>query len=240
MERSLARAYESGRPRFVINCSFGEYMQDRDNKSLAQQVKLVYTILRRTQANVQLHLTSLGSENPAKSHFDGIGISGWKVHVHEESFWELFPPEDVVVLSPDAGYCLDTVDEDKIYVIGGLVDRRPQKNRTFHQAQKTGKIGLHQLRKLPLKEQGPKGFHPILNIDVVVQILIERLHGHEWQVLSDVDVSTVQGDSMLDAGIVEFAKGNYLDEMRAWHFKHHETYCVAPVVTNRTQGPASG
>ena len=27
---------------------------------------------------------------------------------------------------------------------------------------------------------------------------------------------------------------------RAWHFKHHVTYCVAPVVTNRTQGPVSG
>jgi len=62
----------------------------------------------------------------------------------------------------------------------------------------------------------------------------------DLKVLSGVDVSNAQGDSMLDAGIVEFAKGNYLDEMRAWHFKHHVTYCVAPVVTNRTQGPVSG
>ncbi|CAE7806037.1 Wwox, partial [Symbiodinium sp. CCMP2456] len=62
----------------------------------------------------------------------------------------------------------------------------------------------------------------------------------DLKVLSGVDVSNAQGDSMLDAGIVEFAKGNYLDEMRAWHFKHHVTYCVAPVVTNRTLGPVSG
>ena len=180
MEASLAKAFQQGRPRFVINCSFGNDMQDRDNKSLAQQVKLVYTILKRAKANVQLHLTSLGPENPARCHFDGVGLSGWKVHVHEQSFWELFPPEKLVILSPDAEHFLETVDKDKIYVIGGLVDRRPQKQRTFDQAQGLGNIGVHQLRQLPLKVHAPKGIHPILNIDVVVQILIERLRGHDW------------------------------------------------------------
>ncbi|CAE7938674.1 TRM10, partial [Symbiodinium sp. KB8] len=264
MEESLERAFEQGRPRVVINCSFGDFMGDRENRSLAQQVKLVYTLLKRMRANFQLHLTSLDAQNPARAHLANSGLSGWKVHVHEESVWERFSSEDLVILSPDATECLETIDEDKIYVIGGLVDRRVQKKRTFDQA----KDQDLQLRKLPLKEYGPKGLHPILNIDVVMQILIERHQGNEWSsifesclprrlyrdarggqraeeskggcVLSGVDVSNAQGDSMLDAGIVEFAKGNYLDEMRAWHFKHHVTYCVAPVVTNRTQGPVSG
>ncbi|CAE7467920.1 TRMT10B [Symbiodinium natans] len=243
IETSLAKAFEQGRPRVVINCSFGDYMQDRENRSLAQQVKLLYSEVKRTQANVQLHLTSLGPDNPASSYFDSLGLPGWKMHVHEQSVWELselFPPEDLVILTPDAGSCLETVEEDKIYVIGGLVDRRPQKHRTFNQAQER-EVGPNQLRRLPLKEHAPKGVHSLLNIDVVVQILLERLQGAGWpQVLSGIDVSTVQGDSMLDAGIVDFAKGNYLDEMRSWHFKHHVTYCVAPVVTNRTQGPVSG
>eukprot|EP00913_Durusdinium_trenchii_P024693 g23180.t1 len=60
------------------------------------------------------------------------------------------------------------------------------------------------------------------------------------QTISGVDVATERGDSMMDAGIVEFVKSNYLDEMRAWHFKHHVAYCVAPVVTNRTGGPSTG
>eukprot|EP00434_Breviolum_minutum_P017439 symbB.v1.2.015390.t3/scaffold1137.1/size135798/9 len=55
-----------------------------------------------------------------------------------------------------------------------------------------------------------------------------------------VDVAIDKGDAVLDAGLVEFAKGNVLDGMRAWHFKHHIAYCVAPVVTNRTGGPITG
>ena len=162
MEESLERAFERGRPRVVINCSFGEFMGDRENRSLAQQVKLVYTLLKRMRANFQLHLTSLDAQNPASAHLANSGLSGWKVQVHDESAWELFPSEDLVILSPDATECLETIDEDKIYVIGGLVDRRIQKKRTFDQA----KDQDLQLRKLPLKEYGPKGLHPILNIDV--------------------------------------------------------------------------
>ena len=52
------------------------------------------------------------------------------------------------------------------------------------------------------------------------------------QELQGVDVAVEKG--MMDMGIVEFAPGNYLDEMRAWHFKHHVAYCVAPVVSNRS------
>ncbi|CAJ1341330.1 unnamed protein product [Effrenium voratum] len=62
----------------------------------------------------------------------------------------------------------------------------------------------------------------------------------DLKTITGVDVAVEKGDSMLDAGIVEFAKGNYLDEMRSWHFKHHTAYCVAPVVTNRTAGPSTG
>ena len=134
MEESLERAFERGRPRVVINCSFGEFMGDRENRSLAQQVKLVYTLLKRMRANFQLHLTSLDAQNPASAHLANSGLSGWKVQVHDESAWELFPSEDLVILSPDATECLETIDEDKIYVIGGLVDRRIQKKRTFDQA----------------------------------------------------------------------------------------------------------
>lgn len=62
----------------------------------------------------------------------------------------------------------------------------------------------------------------------------------DLKTLHGVDVAVDKGDAMLDAGIVDFAQGNYLDGMRAWHFKHHSAYCVAPVVTNRTAGPVSG
>ncbi|CAJ1368838.1 unnamed protein product [Effrenium voratum] len=174
-EASIRRAYQEGRPKVVINCSFGEFMSKQDNKSLALQVKLAYAWLKESKAQVQLHLTSLTSGNPVMQHLEAVGMKGWKMHMHQESIWDLFPPEDLVVLSPDADAELETVEEGKIYVIGGLVDRRPQRGRTLQQAsQREGEV---ELRKLPVKRFAPKGCHPIMNVDVVVKILTERLRG---------------------------------------------------------------
>ncbi|CAL1157086.1 unnamed protein product [Cladocopium goreaui] len=171
-EQSVRQAFAHGNPKVVINCSFGDLMPARDNKSLASQVKLAYAFLKRSMAHVQLHVTSLEDTNPALPYFKAVGMDGWQVHVHKESVWDLYRTEDLVVLSPDADEDLDQVEEDKIYVIGGLVDRRPQKKRSRTQAEAQG--GSIQLRKLPLKRFAPKGSYPILNIDVVVKILAQR------------------------------------------------------------------
>jgi len=62
----------------------------------------------------------------------------------------------------------------------------------------------------------------------------------DLKTIHKVDVGVERGDTMLDAGIVDFVKDNYLDEMRSWHFKHHTVYCVAPIVTSRSDGPKTG
>ncbi|CAK9109919.1 unnamed protein product [Durusdinium trenchii] len=178
------------------------------------QVKVAYSYVKQRRSNVQLHVTSLRPDNPAMAYFKAVGLDGWKVHRHEESLWELFVIEDLIVshpvpdvqtghqlrfwissiqhasfhasqtdvqvLSPDAEEELDCIEEDKIYVIGGLVDRVPQKKRSLLQAQ--GKAGAisgapPQLRRLPVKRFASKGAYPILNVDTVVKILVERSAG---------------------------------------------------------------
>jgi hypothetical protein len=62
----------------------------------------------------------------------------------------------------------------------------------------------------------------------------------DLKVLKDVDITSTRGDTLMDAGIVDFTRGNKLDGMKSWHFKHHTTYCVAPIVSNRTDGPPTG
>merc|ERR1712107_189458 len=53
-------------------------------------------------------------------------------------------------------------------------DRSVQKLQSRSQAE--GKLGgTCCLRKIPVKRFGPLGHHPVLNIDVVVRILAERL-----------------------------------------------------------------
>lgn len=62
----------------------------------------------------------------------------------------------------------------------------------------------------------------------------------DLKVLNNVDISSTRGDSLMDAGLVDFSRGNKLDGMKSWHFKHGATYCVAPIVSNRTDGSPTG
>mmetsp|Transcript_112721 Transcript_112721/g.318570 ORF Transcript_112721/g.318570 Transcript_112721/m.318570 type:complete len:350 (-) Transcript_112721:70-1119(-) len=54
----------------------------------------------------------------------------------------------------------------------------------------------------------------------------------DMKVLGHVDVGKELGLNVMDAGIVHFAEGNRVDDMRGWHFKHDSVYCVAPIVAN--------
>jgi len=83
----------------------------------------------------------------------------------------------VVVLSPDADEDLDEVREDCVYVIGGLVDRTVKKMESRSQAEQRG---AQCFRRIPIKSHGPPGLHPVLNIDVVVRILVERMRRDDW------------------------------------------------------------
>eukprot|EP00913_Durusdinium_trenchii_P035140 g32874.t1 len=46
---------------------------ERDNKSLAQQVKVAYSYVKQRRSNVQLHVTSLRPDNPAMAYFKVLG-----------------------------------------------------------------------------------------------------------------------------------------------------------------------
>ena len=41
--------------------------------------------------------------------------------------WKCFKPDEIVYLSPDSDQVLQSVDADKVYVLGGLVDEHIQK-----------------------------------------------------------------------------------------------------------------
>jgi len=172
LQVSLQRAFDTGRPRVVINCSFSAAMNHKELTSLAKQAQLTYTALRDLRSSIQLHLASIHKENEAVRALDGIGFRSWLLHIHEQPVWEVFPMEQLVILSPDAEEDLEDVEDDRIYVVGGLVDRSVAKLESASQARAHG---LGCLRRLPIKKHGPPGAHPVLNIDVVVRILAERV-----------------------------------------------------------------
>jgi len=179
-EATLNHAFEFGRPRVVLNCSFTESMAEREVVSLAKQIQMTYTYIRNSGSKVQLHLTSYGTTNKVARSLEAQGMKSWKTHTHEKTFWDLFQSEAdrVVVLTPDAEEDLEEVSEDEIYVIGGIVDRSVNKLQSLQQAES---MGAPRCRKLPIKRFGPSGCCPVLNIDCVVRIICEWIQKNgDW------------------------------------------------------------
>eukprot|EP00930_Biecheleria_cincta_P029672 TRINITY_DN20617_c0_g1_i1.p1 TRINITY_DN20617_c0_g1~~TRINITY_DN20617_c0_g1_i1.p1 ORF type:complete len:373 (-),score=79.24 TRINITY_DN20617_c0_g1_i1:194-1312(-) len=199
-DATLNHAYEFGRPRVIINCSFTDTMAEREVVSLAKQIQMTYTYIRNSGSKVQLHLTSYGTTNKVARSLEAQGMKSWKIHTHEKTYWDVFQSEaaqdKLVVLTPDAEEDLEQVSEDEIYVIGGIVDRSVNKLQSLQQAES---MGATKCRKLPLKRFGPSGCCPVLNIDCVVRILCEWIQKNgDWtQVFEDCLPGRCLGDRPL-------------------------------------------
>lgn len=51
----------------------------------------------------------------------------WDIEAFEQGMLQIWPAEKIVYLSGDAEETLESVEDDKVYVIGGLVDRNRHK-----------------------------------------------------------------------------------------------------------------
>ena len=91
----------------------------------------------------------------------------------------------LVYLTPEAPEVLGEIDADKVYVIGGLVDRSRQRGLTLARARAAGIATA----RLPLEEhlQLDPAQHRALAVNHVFEIVMHRARGLEW------------GDAMLRA-----------------------------------------
>lgn len=104
----------------VFTCLPSGWCPVQDLRSLASQLMHAYGHLRKTDRPVKLHLTSY--RGAAAEALKRVSGDDWKVFRHEAPFHEVFDKSKLVYLSPDATEVLSTLNENDIYVIGGLVD----------------------------------------------------------------------------------------------------------------------
>ncbi|KAF7456623.1 tRNA (guanine-N1)-methyltransferase [Cryptosporidium felis] len=143
---------------------------------------------------VDFHISSI-SRNDV---FHQIGVqkysmNKWFMKFHEKPFWEVFPVEKVVVLSPDSSEELEEFEPDKIYIIGGLVDRTVTKYESLNQALEKKCT----CKKLPIKSLISGKANCILNVNTVVEILINKYHQKDWKtsILEAIPVRKAQNQS---------------------------------------------
>lgn len=141
----------------------------RERSSLVKQLILCYAHLKQSNACVHFHLASINPTSLLTEKMHGMGFENWFASRHDKHPEEVWDPSRIVILSPDATDILEDLDADKVYVIGGIVDRTVRKAATLCKAQQIGA----QTRRLPLKEHLGNLVTHVLNVDHVFRILCD-------------------------------------------------------------------
>lgn len=152
---------------------------DREVRSLCKQLELCAAANKRAAAPVSLRFASFAGRVRAFAE-EGMHADRWPAaRGHEEALDQLFPSEELVVLSPDAEEALGALEQGKVYVIGGLVDRTVQKGASLRLARQHNARAV----RLPIAEHlGPlaKG-KGVLNVNDVFAALLAVHAGQGWR-----------------------------------------------------------
>ncbi|XP_046389883.1 tRNA methyltransferase 10 homolog A [Ischnura elegans] len=162
--------------RVVIDLSFNDIMNDKDIGKCVKQIHHCYSVNRRYSDPMQLYLTSFSGrlEKDMEKH---DGFRNWDVNFSSEHFTELFKPSELVYLTSDSENVLTTLEEEKVYIIGGLVDHNSQKGLCLKVANDVG-ISHGQL---PIGEFIQMASRKTLTIDHVFEIMHGVCHGKTWE-----------------------------------------------------------
>lgn len=164
-----------------VECTLSQDRREKEIRSLVRQLQ--YCLAANRRAVYPARLVFTGFKDAVKQFAEEfMGAASWKARLCEETVAEALLSEDgadyqqrVIVLSPDAEEALSTVDEDTVYIIGGLVDRTVKKGVTAKLAADSGWIA----RRLPLQEHF--GHSAVLNVNDVVATLLLVHGGSDWE-----------------------------------------------------------
>ncbi|EGZ28423.1 hypothetical protein PHYSODRAFT_477148 [Phytophthora sojae] len=181
-ERALAKreaflmAAEEG-VKVVIDCEFEEEMTEKEKKSLSQQIMFSYGVNRRSRTPMSAYITSLHGD--IQKNLEKIsGFHEWQAFTgSQKSYIDLFKKESLVYLTADSPNTITKLSRDKVYIIGGIVDRNRLKGITYQKAVEQG----IETAKLPLDTVVEMGSATrVLTVNHVFEILAQFSEVKDW------------------------------------------------------------
>mmetsp|Transcript_15172 Transcript_15172/g.17661 ORF Transcript_15172/g.17661 Transcript_15172/m.17661 type:complete len:334 (-) Transcript_15172:426-1427(-) len=164
-----------------IDCSFEDLMTPKEIGSLSNQIRYCYAINKKSYHSVCLSVSSLkGQTHENLSRVEGFP-DGWKTRAFEYSELGLeemhTEKENLVYLTSDSENTLESLDNSKVYVIGGIVDRNRLKCTTIDKAKSLG----IQTAKFPIDEHLKLCATKVLTINHVFEILLKFKEHNDWK-----------------------------------------------------------
>lgn len=178
-----------------LDCSFEDQMTAKEINSLSSQIRYCYATNKRVDHPVKVTVTSFGGET--RKHLENVsGFDQWmhRAFFHtEKDLLEAFPvTSSLVYLTSDAEATLDRLEDGKVYIIGGIVDRNRLKRAAIDRAQALGIATA----KLPIGDYLDMVATKVLTCNHVFDLLVRhREHQNDWKATL-LDVLPVRKDAI--------------------------------------------
>eukprot|EP00002_Diphylleia_rotans_P016835 TRINITY_DN3268_c0_g2_i1.p1 TRINITY_DN3268_c0_g2~~TRINITY_DN3268_c0_g2_i1.p1 ORF type:complete len:391 (-),score=110.93 TRINITY_DN3268_c0_g2_i1:194-1366(-) len=163
--------------KIVVDMQFQDLMLEKELSSLRKQIMYIHAFNRRNPKPVHVHLTSVHPLQ--RQELVNVCADRWKgIHIEDQSYMDLFPHDQLVYLTADSDKTVDALDENKIYIIGGLVDHNRYKNKckdiALAQGIATARLPIDAYVKLETRK--------VLTVNQVFEILLNvRTNGGNWK-----------------------------------------------------------
>ena len=184
-ERWLAKMEGSkSRFRIAVDCGFEKDMTKKEINSLAQQLRYCYAANKRSKNPCYFTVSSLSGLT--REHCDNVcGFpEQWQktkaFDCSDKPLEEMHADEKdkLVYLTSDSDNTLEHLDDSKIYVIGGIVDRNRLKCATLDRAKELGIATA----KLPISQHLKLFSTKVLTTNHVFEILLKyRENNNDWK-----------------------------------------------------------
>nr|XP_033772361.1 tRNA methyltransferase 10 homolog B isoform X2 [Geotrypetes seraphini] len=157
----LLEAKHAG-PRLCIDLSVSDHMTKKEISKLAAQIRRLYGANKRAAKPFWLCVTGLLAHSSIQEECLRMndGFSNYLMDTTQEHYFDLFPLEQIVYLTPDSEHALEEIDPQKIYILGGLVDESIQKKLTLQKAYEQGlQTARLPIQEYMIKDGNIKNFH---------------------------------------------------------------------------------
>ncbi|KAG7374629.1 tRNA guanine-1-methyltransferase [Nitzschia inconspicua] len=163
---------QGGEFQVCLDCSFEDQMTYKELNSLASQIRYCYATNRRAKHPVRVTVTSLRGKTQEILQ-NVAGLDRWEHREFYQTDKDVLSAYSdkarLVYLTSDSTNILQTLEEDKIYIIGGIVDRNRLKRATIDRAESLGIATA----KLPISDHLDITATKVLTCNHVFDILVK-------------------------------------------------------------------
>lgn len=174
----------------VFDLDFNSSMGYNEIKSLIIQLGYCYSINKKNKKKISFYFTNY--DGFIKEELEKMGSKFWYCNFEKEQFYNIEKliklNKEFIYLSPDSNEELNEVSTDKIYIIGGLVDKPVIKDKTILRISQINNLDFIKEKgikiksaKLPLFKYLNNIANPVLNLNTVVEILSNYMDIKDWK-----------------------------------------------------------